>query len=503
MSMLRQWVARMRAPALTIAAIVGTVVIGGFAFTDIPQRLGLVAASSEDADDHGDHDDHDHDGDDHEGHDHGHEGHSEENTIELSEQARANLRLEVQPVKVGRFNEYIEVPATVANWPGRTHISITSPLTGVINAIYVSRGEMVRTGAPLFLLRLTHQDLVVTQERFLTSLGQLDVEEREITRLTTIAKSGAVAGKTLINREYERDKLMAGIRAARQLLLLHGLSDQQIQRIEQERVLIREMTVYAPRLHADRSIHHETTGQPGANLTGDNGERFASMVQPPPAHPKHIDAEFLITELTVSRGASVETGQMLGQLSDYSQVLIEGFAYQRDGEALKKAANAKLDVQAVMESANGANTLTDGLKIIYIGNEVNQRSRALPFFVSLTNVVERSEKIGPQQYVSWRYKPGQRLRLRIPVSGFDNAIIVPKDAIAEEGPERYVFVQNNDHFDRVSVHVLAGDSINVAIANDGQVWPGQSIAVSGAHQLQMALKNKSGGAIDPHAGHNH
>ena len=29
------------------------------------------------------------------------------------------------------------------------------------------------------------------------------------------------------------------------------------------------------------------------------------------------------------------------------------------------------------------------------------------------------------------------------------------------------------------------------------------VAFTGAHQLQMALKNKAGGGVDPHAGHNH
>ena len=227
------------------------------------------------------------------------------------------------------------------------------------------------------------------------------------------------------------------------------------------------------------------------------------MQPPPTAHPAHIDAEFLVTQLDVSRGESVQAGQKLGQLSDYSQILIEGHAYQRDGLALQKASQDGAMLQAVIESREGKPELIEGLKIVYIGNEVDRVSRALPFYVSLTNEIERSEEIGGQQYVSWRYKPGQRLQVRVPVAGFDNAIVVPKEAVAEEGPERFVFVENNEHFDRVAVEVLASDSISVAIKNDGQVWPGQSIAVSGAHQLQMALKNKSGGAIDPHAGHNH
>jgi len=43
----------------------------------------------------------------------------------------------------------------------------------------------------------------------------------------------------------------------------------------------------------------------------------------------------------------------------------------------------------------------------------------------------------------------------------------------------------------------------VVIANDGSLFSGDAIALSGAHQMQVALKNKAGGGVDPHAGHNH
>jgi multidrug efflux pump subunit AcrA (membrane-fusion protein) len=432
------------------------------------------------------------------------------------------LKLTMMKAEVGPYVSYFEVPAIVTDWPGRTHVAVTSPLTGVINSIHVSRGEMITSGTLLFTLRLTHQDLVKTQEEFLAALGQLDVEQREIERLESVASSGAIAGKRRLEREYERDLLKARLRAARQSLLLHGLNESQVESIERERELVREVKVVAPTLHADRSLHHDSLAplqtrlqsppEAAGTLPGTAGSlptaagtdaRLASLMQPPPSHPEHLEAEFLVTELNGSRGEAVNAGQKIAQLSDYSTLLVEGSAFQQDSAALRQAVEKDLAIQAVIPMGDGRPHIIDGLKIVYLGNEVDRISRALPFYVSLDNETERTQTIDGQTYVSWRYKPGQRMTLRVPDHTLEEAIVVPRSAVVKEGPERYVFVENDDHFDRVPVHVLASDALDAAIANDGQLWPGQSIAVNGAHQLQMALQNRTGGAIDPHAGHNH
>jgi hypothetical protein len=41
------------------------------------------------------------------------------------------------------------------------------------------------------------------------------------------------------------------------------------------------------------------------------------------------------------------------------------------------------------------------------------------------------------------------------------------------------------------------------IAADARVKPGEQYVVEGAYQMHLAMKNQSGGAIDPHAGHSH
>lgn len=499
----------MRSRVIPAASLIGAVVVIGIvaAWTHLPSRLGwtTTAVASERDDDH-----------DHSGHDHAAPAHSEQDTIALSKQARKSLGLRVRTVSLSYFTEYIEVPGVVTDWPGRTHIVVTSPLTGVINAIHVSRGELIRSGAPLFSLRLTHQDLVKSQEQFLTQLGQLDVAEKEIARLRTITTSGAVAGKTLLAREYERDMLVAGVRAARQAMLLHGLSEPQIQRIETDRELVREITVYAPQLHADDSLHHDSLhdhpedpslppgGPTPSSAPVPTVTRLATVTTQSPAESSHvhIEADLLVTMLDVSRGQSVEAGESMARLSDYSRILIEGHAFERDGAALRAAAESGASVQAVFESSVKPLVVND-LKVAYIGNEVSRQSRALPFYVELANEIERSESLRDQRFVSWQYKPGQRLKLRLPVKTYDNVIVVPKDAVGEEGLENYVFVDHGDHLDRLPVNLVARGPLQVAIANDGQLKPRQKIALNSAHQLLMALRNQAGGGIDPHAGHNH
>ncbi len=506
---------RIRDAAWTLVAILVSLAIGVAAMTDLPERIGFrsVAAPAGEADatHSGDAlDGPDHEGHDHEGHDDGGDSaRSEVNLITLTPQARDNLGLQTQVVSTSSFTQYVSMPARIMDWPGRTHVSVAAPLTGIVNAIYVTRGELIRSGQPLFRLRLTHQDLVMTQSNFLASLGRMDVEDREITRLQKVAQSGAIAGKTLIQREYERDKLLAELRAQRQAMLLHGLSESQVAEIERTRTLVQEVTVRVPSLHDDDSLHHATDHR---SDSGDAHDHPSDDVGDPPLPPgatpttaahQHVEADFLVTELNVDRGQSVDAGQPLCRLSDYSQVLIEGHAFQRDAKALRIAASLRLPLQAVIDSTGSRPEIIDNLAISYIGNEVELDSRALPFFVPLENRVERSEQRGDSTYVSWRFKPGQRLQIRVPLQSLDDTIVVPREAVAEEGAERYVFLDHGDHFDRRAVRVLARDAISVAIANDGSISSGQKIAASGAHQLQMAMKKKAGGPVDPHAGHSH
>jgi multidrug efflux pump subunit AcrA (membrane-fusion protein) len=344
-------------------------------------------------------------------------------------------------------------------------------MTGIVTKVYPIEGEAMASGQPLFDLRLTHEDLVTAQRDFLRSAQELDVVERELKRLNSIS-DGIIAGKRLLEPEYEKQKIEAALLAQREGLLLHGLSEPQVKDILANRRLLKELTVVAPQ------------------AIGDCVES---------------DSQHLLTiqTLKVRPGQQVSAGESLCVLGDHCRLYIEGKAFEEDAEQLNHVAKEKLSVSAVLMSRGQERDSEENLQILYLSDRVEPESRAFHFYIDLPNKVIRDQKMDGHRFIGWKYKPGQRSEVRIPIQQFDNRIVLPVDAVVEEGAETFVFQQNGDHFDRVEIHIEDRDQDHVVIANDGSLYPGDVVAAKGAYQMNLALKNKSGGGIDPHAGHGH
>ena len=144
------------------------------------------------------------------------------------------------------------------------------------------------------------------------------------------------------------------------------------------------------------------------------------------------------------------------------------------------------------------------LKILYVENEVELKSRALRFYVRLPNELVRNEMTEDgHRFIGWRFKPGQRVKLHVPVERWQDRIVLPVDAVVKEGADCFVFQQDGSRFVRKPVHVEYRDQRWAVIENDGSLSPGDAVVVSGAYQMHLAMKNRAGGGVDPHAGHHH
>lgn len=471
----RRWTAWAGA-ALVVLVIGGLLVVLAYkrrADGAAAQQVASAAASHGHDHDHDHPHDHDHD-DDHahdDQHTHGDHAysHDDETALHLSDRARANLKLKLGRVELTTYRRTVAVPAMVVARPGRTQRSISSPLTGIVTRIFAIEGEAVSPGVPLFEVRLTHEDLVQTQADFLRTSTELDVVRREIDRLEGIAAQGAIAGKTLLERTYERDRLEAVLQATREALVMHGLSPEQVDRIHQQRELRQTITITAPEATGDDSADQPT---------------------------------WLVERLLVKQGQRVEAGAALAELADYGVLYLEGTAFEHDAAGLNIAAQNEWPLTAVFES--GQAETVEGLSLFYVAGQIDPVSRALRFYVVLPNeVVRETSTPSGHRFVSWRFRPGQRARLLIPVEEWPDRIVLPLDAVVQDGAESYVFIASGDHFDRVPVHVEYRDQQHAVIAGDGALCSGCVVALNAAERLQLALKSRTSGADAHGHGHSH
>ncbi len=400
-------------------------------------------------------------------------------SITLSEQARKNIGLSVMTIAPSDFDHTVTMPAVIVERPGRTQIKVSAPTSGVVTRIYPICGEAVAPGDKLFDLRLTHEDLVTLQGEFLQTVEQLAVIEKEVARLVEVTSSGAVAGKSLLERRYEQRKTEALLHSQQEALILHGLPRSEVEGIRANRVLLPSMTVFAP--------------EPAQKMKGSTA---ASFLQ--------------VSKVEVEQSQQVTAGQPLCVLTNHAELYIEGKAFEEDAERLNEATKLGLPIEAVIQGGGNAPNRITGLKILYVQSQIELASRSLRFYVRLPNELIRDQLIRDEptderRFIAWRYKPGQRVELLVPVERLNNCIVLPVDAVVNEGAEWFVFQQNGDRFDRLPIHVEYRDQgrCEVVIENDGTLFPGDVVAATGAYDLQRALKNQAGGGVDPHAGHSH
>jgi multidrug efflux pump subunit AcrA (membrane-fusion protein) len=422
--------------------------------------------------------------DEHAGHDHAadahgeeehaeeHAGHTDDASIKLSANGLKNIGFQPAKVELASFERKITLPAMIIEQPGRSQIHVTSPLTGVVAEVLIVPGEAVEPGSAMFRIRLTHEEVVTAQRDYLLTIESLDVVNREIARLQSLGE-GVIAGKRVIEQQYEKQKLDAALLAAEQALLLHGLSEEQVAEIRKTRRLLQSLTIRAP----DHT--HENGGCGGDHL-------------------------YHVQEIAISLGEQVDAGQELCVLADHCELMVEGRAFEDDAAPLRQAVKDGWDVSATLLGGSGASEKIDGLKLLYLADKIDPETRAVHFYLRLPNqiVLDQVSPTG-HRYLEWRYKPGQRLELNVPVERWTDRIVLPVEAVVDEGAEMYVYRQNGEHFERVPVHVEFRDRTSVVVANNGSLFPGDLVAGAGAYQIHLALKNKSGSAIDPHAGHNH
>jgi cobalt-zinc-cadmium efflux system membrane fusion protein len=395
---------------------------------------------------------------DHDAHDHDHDGSaSKQDVLKLSPQARRNLGLVSRPAAISTYRRTILLPGEIRDRPGISDRGVTSPVIGIVTEVHAFPGDTVRPGEKLFTLRLVSEYVQNSQAELFRATRETELEQEKQARLAQV--ESVIAGSRLIEIDQQLRRLQAAITSHRQDLLARGLSPDQISEAAAGR-FVSSINIVAP---------------PSAT---------ASAVE--------ADLTYEVQELNVELGTQVQAGHLLAVLSNHRLLYVVGHAFKGEAPALERAAQQRWSVRIEFaeDDATGWPTLPQELPIRHLANTIDSTSRTFDFFILLENQSRRYET-GGESFVVWRFRPGQRVRLHVPVEELNDVIVLPADAVVRNGPDTYVFRQNGDLFNRLPVHVLYEDRLNVVLANDGSIAPGWYLAQSAAASLNRVLEAQS------------
>lgn len=401
--------------------------------------------------------------------------------VELSENAIRNMSLKTGQPAVRDYSRHIEIPATVVERLPAGRRSITAPIAGLVSEVFISPGQAVRQGDPLFELTVTDDQISEAQVRLLNLMAEIEIAEKQLNRLRPMADDGTIKGVRLLDAEFELTKLKTGYDAVSQELLLRGLTEAQLDELIQNKKLVQSLVVHAPRLPdsdtLDESTHWYTTEQ--------------------------------INALT---GTSLQRGESLCTLTFHGQLFIEGYAYESDLEKLTRTDMNRISITAEFGESDEPYR-REGLQLHSITNHVDEESQTYPIYVAITNEIQ-AERMDDQEraFVSWRFKPGQRAHLLFPVETWSDQIVLPIEAIAEEGSEVFVFRKiahthvvdgmTIQEFQRVSVQLAYKDKNFAIIDRATRLDVDATYAISSAYELNLALKRAASGGGHGHS-HDH
>lgn len=403
---------------------------------------------------------------------------SEVKVLKVSSQARENMKLVSKPLKLETYWRTIQLPGEVVDRPGISDRGVTAPAVGVVAEVHAFPGDTVRPGDSLFKMRIFSEYLQNTQSELFKASRETQLLTEQRKRLEGLAKEGAVAEIKLIEIENQLRRQAALIQAYRQDLLTRGFNPTQIDGVAEGR-FVSTIDVVAPPLTLNTASAGEI--KPGAvKLIDDRKDGPIYEVQ----------------ELKVELGQQVQAGQLLSVLANHHVLYIEGHAFKQEAPYLERAAQEgrPITVEFAEDDIQHWPALSQTFQIRHLANTIDAVSRTFDFFIPLSNQSRSYEKSG-QTFVVWRFRPGQRVRLHVPVEEFKDVIVLPAGAVVREGPEAFVFRQNGDLFNRIPVHVLHEDRLRIVLEQDDDLMPGLYLAQNSAASLNRVLKAQAASGV--------
>lgn len=137
----------------------------------------------------------------------------------------------------------IRLPATVTVPPNQLRV-VAAPVGGLIEAVLVASDEPVTQGQPL--VRLRSPDLLESQRLFLEALTSEALAREKLARDEALYRDRVISERRLIVTRAEHVSFLTIRQEREQMLLLRGMSEEEVEQLARTRRLTDTVTVMAP-----------------------------------------------------------------------------------------------------------------------------------------------------------------------------------------------------------------------------------------------------------------
>lgn len=334
--------------------------------------------------------------------------------VSLTPEALQRAGIKTTVVTTATATSALTVPATVTSNAYRD-TKVNALVGGVIRQVRVELGAAVKRGEPLAVI--FSSELAEGQMKYLSMQALLEADHQKLVRTEKLVSLGAASRQELEEVTATRTGHATEVAAARQRLLLLGLSTDQVAQLRDASHVISEVTVHAP---------------------GD-GVVIARAVNP---------------------GQVVASGQELFTVTDLGTVWVIGDLYEKD------FATVRVGLAATVTVPSAPGRQRHG-RVAYIDPRVDPATRTAKVRVEVPNP-ELELRLGMFVNVSFETGGGQRVTLvpRSAVQTIGDRSVVYVSADGEEGK----FIERTVKLGRATgdvAEVLAGVKAGERVVTDG------------------------------------
>lgn len=344
----------------------------------------------------------------------------------LSPEAVAQVGIKTGKVEGIAAYTTIQLPGSVLADAYR-EVKVVPIVGGIMTRVQVELGTAVKRGARL--ATIFSAELAEAQTKYLSMQAMLAADHQKLQRTRQLVEIGAASRQELEEITAVHASHATEVEAARQRLLLLGLSQAQVEALKRPSQIVSEVVVPAP-------------------ING------------------------VITSRAANSGQVVGMGQELFVVTDLSQVWVIGDLYEQDFQAVQIGSEAAMTAPAYPG-------LTLHGRVSYIDPRVDPQTRTAKVRVAVANP-EGHLRLGMYVSLVFTTRHGNRL------------VVVPRSAIQTIGDRQVVFLPVAEEAGRfVRRTVQVGQSHGeFATILDG-IQPGETVVTEGSFLLRAEMLRQS------------